>query len=162
MVIIRNIEKSEFDFLTDMFYESIHILENKQNKEELINSPHLKKYHEGWGRDGDAALIALNTNNEAVGAVWYRLFDELNQGYGYVDSQTPELGIAVAEEVRGTGIGTLLMKKIIHQAICEGYKSISLSVDPENSNAVHIYKKLGFLDYGMSGTSITMVYRVKE
>lgn len=162
MVIIRNLEKSEFDFLTDMLYESIHIPESKQNKEDLINSTHIKKYHEGWGRNGDTALIALNTNNQAVGAVWYRLFNEFNKGYGYVDSNTPELGIAVTKEVRGNGIGTLLMKKIIHQAMYEGYKSISLSVDPENSNAVHIYKKLGFKDYGVSGTSITMIYRIFE
>ena len=162
MVIIRNLKENEYDFLTDMFYESIYIPENKPDKEDLINSSHLKKYHEGWGRNGDTALIALNTNNQAVGAVWYRLFNEFNKGYGYVDSNTPELGIAVTEEVRGMGVGTLLMKKIIHQAICEGYKSISLSVDPKNSNAVHIYKKLGFEDYGVSGTSITMVYRVNE
>ena len=162
MVIIRNLKKSELDFLTDMLYESIYIPENKPNKEDLINSSHIKKYHEGWGRNGDTALIALNSNDQAVGAVWYRLFNESNKGYGYVDSNTPELGIAVAEEVRGMGVGTLLMKKIIHQAISEGYKSISLSVDPENSNAVHIYKKLGFENYGVSGTSITMMYRVYE
>ncbi|MCH7322721.1 hypothetical protein LZ480_12555 [Solibacillus sp. MA9] len=49
MVIIRNLKKSEFDFLTDMLYESIHIPQNKPNKEDLINSTHIKKYHEGWG-----------------------------------------------------------------------------------------------------------------
>ena len=162
MFIIRTLKKNEFEFLTDMFYESIYIPENKPDKEDLINSSHLKKYHEGWGRNGDTALLALNTNNQAVGAVWYRLFNEIDKGYGYVDNQTPELGIAVTEEARGMGVGTLLMKKIIHQAICEGYHSISLSVDPANSHAVHLYKKLGFEDYGVSGTSITMVYRVNE
>lgn len=162
MVIIRKLKRSEIDFLTDMLYESIHIPENKPNKEDLINAIAIKKYHEDWGRNGDTALIALNTNNQAVGAVWYRLFNESNKGYGYVDSDTPELGIAVTKEVRKMGVGTLLMEKIIHQAISEGYKSISLSVDLENSSAVHIYKKLGFKDYGVSGTSITMVYRIIE
>lgn len=162
MVIIRSIEKSEFDFLVDMLYESIHIPENKPNKEELINSPNNNKYHKDWGRNGDTALIALNTDNQAVGAVWYRLFNEYNKGYGYVDSNTPELGIAVTKEVRGNGVGTLLMKRIIQQAMYEGYRSISLSVDPENSSAVHIYKKLGFKDHGVSGTSITMIYRISE
>lgn len=42
MVIIRNLEKSEFDFLTDMLYESIHIPQNKPNKVDLINSTHIK------------------------------------------------------------------------------------------------------------------------
>ncbi|MFJ5764400.1 GNAT family N-acetyltransferase [Lysinibacillus sp. NPDC093210] len=161
MVTIRNVEKNELDFLTDMLYESIHIVENKPKKEDLINSIHIKKYHESWGREGDSALIALNKENQPVGAVWYRLFNESNKGYGFVDRHTPELGIAVAEEVRKKGIGTLLMKAIIDQAINEGYKSISLSVDLENSHAIHIYKKLGFEEYEVSGTSMTMVLRVK-
>lgn len=162
MVIIKNLENSEFDFLTDMLYESIHIPKNKPNKEDLLNSPYIKKYHEAWGRNGDTALIALNTNNQAVGAVWYRLFNEFNKGYGYVDSNTPELGIAVTKEARGNGVGTLLMKEIIRKAMYEGYESISLSVDSYNTNAVHIYEKLGFKDYEESGTSITMIYRVSE
>ncbi|WP_235753936.1 GNAT family N-acetyltransferase [Psychrobacillus sp. INOP01] len=157
---IRNLEKNELEFLKDMLYESIYIPENIKNKVELLNSPSIKKYYEEWGRKGDTALIAIDENNRAVGAVWYRLFDESNKGYGFVDNRTPELGIAVTKEARGLGIGTLLMKKIIQQAKEDGYKSLSLSVDPENTHAVYIYKQLGFKDYGISGTSITMIYRV--
>ena len=162
MVTIRELQNNEFEFLTDMFYESIYIPENKPRKDVLINAPHLKKYHEGWGRTGDAAFIAVNANNEALGAVWYRMFDENNKGYGYVDSHTPELGIAVTELARGKGVGTLLMKEIMQQAICSGYTSISLSVDSKNKYAVHLYKKLGFEECGVDGTSITMIYRNSE
>ncbi|SEN59842.1 Acetyltransferase (GNAT) family protein [Paenisporosarcina quisquiliarum] len=159
MIIIRSIKKNELEFMKDMLYESIYIPENVKNKEELLNSPSIKKYYEEWGRKGDTALIAIDENNQAVGAVWYRLFDESNKGYGYVDNRTPELGIAVTKEARGLGIGTLLMKKIMKQALEDGYKSLSLSVDPENTSAVYIYRQLGFIDYNVSGTSITMIYR---
>ncbi|MGE7625104.1 N-acetyltransferase family protein [Viridibacillus sp. NPDC096237] len=159
MIDIRNLEENEYEFLLDMLYESIHIPENKPTREELLNLPHIRKYHEDWGRKGDKALIAIDENKQKVGAVWYRVFDENNQGYGYVDDNTPELGIAVVKGVRGMGVGTLLMNKIIQLAMEEGYKSISLSVDPDNSDAVHIYNKIGFKEHGMSGTSITMVYR---
>lgn len=145
-----------------MLYESIYILENKPQKEDLINSPNLKKYHEGWGRNGDTALIAWNVNHQPVGAVWYRLFNESHKGYGYVDSKTPELGIAVTAQARGQGVGTLLMEKIIQQATCDGYKSISLSVDLENSHAIYIYRKVGFEEYEICGTSITMIYRIER
>lgn len=145
--------------MKDMLYESIYIPENLKNKVELLNSPSIKKYYEDWGREGDTALIAIDNSNQAVGAVWYRLFDESNKGYGFVDNRTPELGIAVTKEARGLGIGTLLMKKIMKQALEDGYKSLSLSVDPENTSAVYIYRKLGFIDYNVSGTSITMIYR---
>ncbi|EPY11808.1 hypothetical protein [Paenibacillus alvei] len=62
-------KKSEFDFLTDMLYESIHIPKNNPNKEDFDKFNTYKKNHEGWGRKGDTALIALNTNNQAVGAI---------------------------------------------------------------------------------------------
>ncbi|MGE7919101.1 N-acetyltransferase family protein [Viridibacillus sp. NPDC093762] len=162
LLLIRNLVENEHEFLLDMLYESIHIPENKPTREELLNLPHIRKYHEGWGRAGDRALIAIDEENQKVGAVWYRLFEENNQGYGYIDDNTPELGIAVCENGRGKGIGTLLMNKIIQLAMAEGYKSISLSVDPDNSDAVHIYNKIGFQEYGISGTSITMVYRDSE
>lgn len=162
MIDIRNLEENEYEFLLDMFYESIHIPENKPTREELLNLPHIRKYHEGWGRKGDNALIAIDENKQKLGAVWFRVFDENNQGYGYIDANTPELGIAVDKDVRGMGVGTFLMNRIIQLAMEEGYKSISLSVDPDNSDAVHIYNKIGFKEYGMSGTSITMVYRGSE
>ncbi|QED46586.1 GNAT family N-acetyltransferase [Cytobacillus dafuensis] len=162
MFYIRNLEESEFEFFKDMLYESIHIPNNKPSKENLLNLPQIKKYYEGWGRNGDNALIAINNNNQKMGAVWYRLFDELNKGYGYVDHDTPELGIAVSKNARGMGVGTLLMNKIIQKALEDGFKSLSLSVDLDNENAVHIYNKLGFKEIGVSGTSITMVFRVYE
>ncbi|MBK3496435.1 GNAT family N-acetyltransferase [Viridibacillus sp. YIM B01967] len=160
MINIRDFEENDFEFLLEMLYESIHIPHNKATKEKLLNLPHIKKYYEGWGREGDKALIAINKDNQKVGAVWYRLFDEYNKGYGYVDNNTPELGIAISKDARGMGLGTLLMNQIIQIAIEEEYKSISLSVDPDNSDAVHIYKKIGFKQCGMCGTSITMVYKV--
>ncbi|TKH08976.1 N-acetyltransferase, partial [Peribacillus simplex] len=96
MIHVKSLEQSEhdLDFLTDMMYEAIHILENKPPKEKLLNLPHIKKYSEGWGRKGDRAIIAFE-DSLPVGAAWYRLFAENQKGYGYVDDKTPELGIAV-------------------------------------------------------------------
>jgi ribosomal protein S18 acetylase RimI-like enzyme len=162
LVKVRSLAENELDFLLDMMYESIHIPDNKPTKEVLLNLPHIKKYNEGWGRKGDRALIALNGDNQLLGAVWYRLFVESNQGYGYVNDFTPELGIAVTKDARGMGIGHILMKKIIQQVIDDGYNSLSLSVDPTNKNAVHLYKNLGFKQCGSSGTSITMVYNIEQ
>ncbi|NRF95205.1 GNAT family N-acetyltransferase [Paenibacillus frigoriresistens] len=155
MVIVRLLEKQEYDFFMDMHYESIYVLEGKPSKNVLLNDPNIKKYSEGWGRKGDRALVAL-IENKPVGAVWYRLFGESNKGYGYVDNETPELGIAILPDFKKQGIGTILMKQIQQQAITDGYKSLSLSVDPDNHMAVRLYEKLGFETFGMSGTSRVM------
>ncbi|ETT32572.1 GNAT family N-acetyltransferase [Paenibacillus sp. FSL P4-0338] len=155
MIHIRPMEPQEYDFLMDMHYESIHIEQGKPPRSELLNSPGMVKYNENWGRQGDTALIAL-IDNIPAGAAWYRLFDETNQGYGFVDAQTPELGVAVRSDYRQRGVGIRLMQAITQQAVSEGYTALSLSVDPENQAAVRLYDRLGFQFHGISGTSWTM------
>ncbi|KUP21687.1 GNAT family N-acetyltransferase [Paenibacillus sp. DMB5] len=160
MIYVRPLEQKEYDFLMDMHYESIYILQGKPSKHELLNAPHIVKYSENWGRKGDMALVAL-IDNIPVGAAWYRLFDEMNKGYGFIDCETPELGIAILSDYRQLGLGMRLMQDIIQQAISDGYKSLSLSVDPENQAAVRLYEKLGFEYFGLSGTSWTMKLNIR-
>lgn len=159
MLQIRPLQPTDYDFFLDMHYESIYIVQNKPPKHELLNAPNLKKYHEGWGRKGDKAVIA-EIHGSPAGAAWYRLFNEDNQGYGFIDRQTPELGIAIHPNYRHRGIGMTLMKEIIQQAKEDGFASLSLSVDPENQAAVRLYEGLGFEYWGLSGTSWTMVLRI--
>jgi ribosomal protein S18 acetylase RimI-like enzyme len=161
MIHVRALLPEEHDFLMDMHYESIHIFHKKPSKHELLNSPALKKYNEEWGRTGDRALVAVS-DNQLVGAAWYRLFDEANKGYGFVDNKTPELGIAIVPHFRHKGIGRLLIEALINTATVDGYSSLSLSVDPTNHNAVHLYEKLGFKCVRIVGTSWTMKLEVVE
>lgn len=160
MFTIRDIEKTkeDMDFLTDMLYESIHIPSDKPPKEELLQAEHLCKYHLNWGRAGDTALIAVNQQKRSVGAVWYRLFNENEKGYGFVSPSIPELGMAILEEERGKGLGKQLLIKILKQAQDAGYSGLSLSVDLKNTRAVKIYQQSGFEDVVVTGTAKTMLY----
>ncbi|UJF34625.1 GNAT family N-acetyltransferase [Paenibacillus hexagrammi] len=130
MLEIRQLKQEEFDFLLDMHYESVHMVEDKPTREELLGTPSMKKYHENWGKRGDRALVAVD-GGKAVGAAWYRLFSKANPGYGYLDENTPELGIAIRPDGQQKGVGTLLMNQLIEQARADGYPALSLSVDPE-------------------------------
>ena len=125
--------------------------------DELLYTDGLKKYHQNWGRNDDKALIAVDNKGDPVGAVWYRLFSSEERGYGYVSDDIPELGIALVKEARGKGLGTKLMNSIIEEAKRNGYKSLSLSVDVANTNAVNLYRKFGFIELGGEKNSITMV-----
>lgn len=55
--------------------------------------------------------------------------------------------LIVKKEYRDKGIGQELLKHMI--ALCKekGYQQITVGVDTDNKNAVHIYKKFGFEKY---------------
>ena len=52
--------------------------------------------------------------------------------------------LAVSREMRGKGIGTLLIKSIIEFAASNGYKLVKLEVTDTNKRAKKLYKKMGF------------------
>jgi ribosomal-protein-alanine N-acetyltransferase len=53
--------------------------------------------------------------------------------------------LAIEEDYRNQGFGTKLIKSGMELLIEEGFSKASLTVDPENDPAIHVYKdKLGF------------------
>lgn len=62
---------------------------------------------------------------------------------------TRELGIAVLKQYCGRGLGTAMLEKALQWADEAGIDSISLSVSRENGRGLHLYKKLGFTEYGL-------------
>lgn len=61
-----------------------------------------------------------------------------------------ELGISVALPFRGQGLGELLMNTVINEAIThlEGLKLITLEVFGNNTAAINLYQKVGFIEFG--------------
>lgn len=154
---VRPIETEDVPFLWEMLYASLHTQAGDEPlKPEIVYSSELSKYVEGWGRAGDFGYIAVDPLGRRLGSITLRLYDEQNAGYGYVNAATPEMGMAVIEEARGKGLGTLLMQAALDEARQRGIQAVSLSVDPNNA-AIRLYRRFGFEEMGMCGTSITML-----
>jgi ribosomal protein S18 acetylase RimI-like enzyme len=159
-LIIRLLTKSEICFLDKMLYNAIFVPPgNERLPDSIIEHPEISKYIKDFGREGDSCFVA-EINGELVGAIWTRHFNETNKAYGFVDSETPELSMAVYEIFRKKGIGTMLLNTMIKSLTDNGYKQISLSVDIINY-AYDIYKKIGFTDYKLVGESMTMIMKLK-
>lgn len=154
---IRAITEQDVPFLWDMLYESIFIPKgNQPPNRDILSNPSISKYVEGWGRDGDVGYIAENDIGDSVGSITVRCFDKENRGYGYVNDETPELGMAIMSEYRGKGIGTELMRILIVQLKIKGVKAISLSVASDNP-AINLYERFEFVKVGIAGDSIVML-----
>ena len=69
-------------------------------------------------------------------------------GTKYKVRHRAELGISVAKEFWGLGIGCALMDACIECARQAGYVQLELDVVSENSRAISMYEKAGFEEYG--------------
>lgn len=153
---IRVANENDIPFLWEMLYQSMYVPDGeKPFPRSIIHEPFISKYLEHWGNQaGDIGLIAESVN-QPIGASWLRLFDEAHKGYGYVDDETPEIGIAILKDWRGKGVGSALMRDLESYAKTYGYKNLCLSVDPRNP-ARHLYERFGYVHVGWCDTSWTM------
>ena len=142
---IRPATPDDGDFLRKMVYEAAAWNPDWPHDQvvEALASPIVARYLEEWGREGDAGVIA-ELDGEPVGAAWYRVFTEDAPGWGFVDGETPELGIAVEPIHRRKGIGEALLRSLMVQAREDGFRALSLSVAAHNRSRM-MYERAGFV-----------------
>jgi RimJ/RimL family protein N-acetyltransferase len=89
----------------------------------------------GWALDG--ALVAV-AGDETIG--WLRV-EQTPFGFG-------EIGMAVASEWRGRGVGSALVVGAIEWARKHGLHKLTLTVFAHNTAAIALYLKFGFVEEG--------------
>jgi ribosomal protein S18 acetylase RimI-like enzyme len=153
---VRQGKTGDLSFLEDMLFEAFFWDRTVERPSfaAFREQPEFTKLLAEWGRQGDRAIIA-EEQDDPLGAAWFRLWTPALHSYGFVDSKTPELAIAVTPVQRGKGIGRVLLQELIATARADGFPALSLSVSPLNP-ARHLYESLGFLKVGECGTSSTL------
>lgn len=122
---------------------------------EVLGLPGNAHYVQRWPRPGDGGVVA-EAAGEAIGAAWWRRFPADDPGYGWVDDDTPELSIGVAEGWRGRGVGTALLAAAAEAAAASGVARLCLSVELDNP-ALRLYRRAGWHEVARSARAATMV-----
>ncbi len=124
---IRKINENEYHILENFLYEAIFVPKGTQPPPRtIIQKPELQVY-------------LTDFDGKIVGAVWVRIMND----YGHIDDETPSFAISLYQEYRHFGIGTAMMKEMLHLLKKEGYQQTSLAVQKENY-AVRMYQTVGF------------------
>lgn len=163
LITIRPATAADLLFLWDMLFESAFTTDEARAawRRDRQRPPELVKYLDGWGRRGDAGVVAQDGDRTPVGAAWYRLFTAVDRGDGiFALPNVPEIAIAVEPEQRGRRIGGDLLSALARRARDDGYGRLVLSVDPRNERALRLYRRAGFTlvetDDPARGTSLIM------
>jgi ribosomal protein S18 acetylase RimI-like enzyme len=88
-----------------------------------------------WTLEGTLVAVA---GGEIVGSIHVH-----DSGHGF-----GEIGMAVAKQWRGRGVGSALLAAAITDARARGLHKLSLSVFPHNAAGIALYRKHGFVEEG--------------
>ena len=162
-LVIRRTRPDDAEFLREMLFEAAYwrAATPRPAIDEALARPELAKVFEGWGRPGDLAMVATDGQGERIGAAWMRLWTRSNHLPGFVDEQTPELGIGVRKEFRRHGVGTALLLAVLGRAREDGVPRVSLSVEIENVARL-LYERFGFQLHSVAQGVATLIVQLDD
>ena len=159
-IAFRKLEQKDLPFLKEMFYISLFSVKGEDAfPRDIIEKPHLARYHKDWGKEGDFGII-VHQGEEDMGAIWVRFFTKENPGYGFVEEGAPEMGIALKKEFRGKGLGRKLIQELFVELKARKVGAISLSTDSRNP-AMHLYVSCGFEELDREEYSVRMYKKLE-
>jgi ribosomal protein S18 acetylase RimI-like enzyme len=147
--LIRPLTPTDEPLLWEMLYQALrsHDAETAPAPE-IVRRPEFARFVEGWGQEGDAGFVAVDSDqkNRVLGAVWCR-------GCLAEKGAAPELAFTVTAGHRRRGIGAALLTHWVRAN--PGQSRVQLRVAP-SSPAVRLYERFGFSVVAQSESSVTM------
>jgi GNAT superfamily N-acetyltransferase len=158
---VRPAVQADGVFLGDMVVEAANWRAGgARPRHEVLTSQDHSRYVAGWMRPSDAGFVAVDANDTAIGAAWYRMLPRTAPGFGYLGTGVPELIIGVRPVWRAHGVGRALLQRLVEHARDQGFGRLSLSVERGNF-AVTLYRSEGFAVVEPGVARDTMVKRLR-
>lgn len=107
--------------------------------------PFTRERVEGWTRNIDydkvltmVSVVGKGGRDHIIGSA------SLSFNPQEIYKHKAELGIAVHDDYQNMGVGTAMMRHLLHIAKMKKIIKVYLHVNTDNKRAIHVYKKLGF------------------
>lgn len=145
-IVIREAQESDAQSLIDCTREIFKTTKELGYEPEDANTSLSDKKHtiSMFSKVPNAILLVAVKDGMVIGDLSFR------GGQTRQFRHVGELGVQVLEEYRNKGIGTSLIKELINWGSENKIiKKINLRVRRDNTNAIHVYKKLGFKEEGI-------------
>ena len=128
-------------FFTTTHGETDYLLSypEESTRDDEKQSNYLKETTES---DREIELLAI-VDGKVVGMAGFNAL-----GSKYKVRHRAEFGITVSKNYWGQGIGKAIMNACIECAKEAGYIQLELDVVADNTRAIELYKKLGFIEFG--------------
>ena len=128
-------------FFTTTHGETDYLLSypEESTRDDEKQSNYLKETTES---DREIELLAI-VDGKVVGMAGFNAI-----GSKYKGRHRAEFGITVSKNYWGQGIGKAIMNACIECAKEAGYIQLELDVVADNTRAIELYKKLGFIEFG--------------
>lgn len=138
-------------FSEEIFKDDSFFLTTRREITDKLTVEKQKERIEKYFNKPGVVLLVVEAAGAIVGT------SEVNTGERKRCRHVGRIGISVLEKYRGTGCGTALLKCIIKWAEKDRIiEKLNLEVFANNANAISLYKKLGFREYGIAPKEIKM------
>ncbi len=139
--------KGLYKFISDLTAEDIYLLRGPEDSLTLTQEEKWLKGKLQQMREREVVIIDALFGEKIAGQV------ELEVG-SFRGRFLGKIGVSIAKEFRGEGLGERLMQEIEAQAKKLKLKILHLEVYVENKVAENLYKKMGYVEFGMLPGSI--------
>lgn len=109
-----------------------------------VSEEQITALYEAWGRNGDMGVVAADGEGQPLGAAWHRLFPDKDYFWQAEDETMPEVVMAVRRDIRGRGVGKVLLGALVGRSAAAGVKELCLTVEKRNKAALRLYESFGF------------------
>ena len=100
--------------------------------------------------DGNRLVFVYKINGEFIGE-GALVLDTGDPDYTIPSQRVYVSRMIVKKEYRGRGIGSEILEFLINKAKEMGFSEMTIGVDKDNENALHLYRKYGFTEVLFDG-----------